>query len=115
MPDKQPARAVIKTVFFISDTYQQAMERAKKDIRTVFFDEKTGIQALKSLAEGKQVKPGHIGKREFEYIHNGIKVLLEGMDIITGKITPDILKLDFYYCSKPTCTATLFRMLSCTE
>ena len=64
------------------------MERAEHGIRTISFDEKTGIQALEPLTAGKPVKPGHIEKREFEYKRHGTQALLAGMDIVTGKITP---------------------------
>ncbi len=64
------------------------MQRAENGIRTISFDEKTGIQALEPLTEGKRVKPGHIEKREFEYKRHGTQALLAGMDIVTGQITP---------------------------
>ena len=72
----------------VCDTYRQAIERAEQGIRTISFDEKTGIQALEPLTAGKPVKPGHIEKREFEYKRHGTQALLAGMDVATGKIIP---------------------------
>ena len=65
----------------VCDTYRQAIERAEQGIRTISFDEKTGIQALEPLTAGKPVKPGHIEKREFEYKRHGTQALLAGMDV----------------------------------
>ena len=72
----------------VCDTYEQAIERAKKNIRTVSFDEKTGVQAIEPTSVGKPVKPGFIEKREFEYTRHGTQALLAGMDVVTGKIIP---------------------------
>lgn len=72
----------------VCDTYRQATERAKQGIRTISFDEKTGMQALEPLTAGKPVKPGYIEKREFEYKRHGTQALLAGMDVVTGKVIP---------------------------
>ena len=72
----------------VCDTYRQAIERAEQGIRTISFDEKTGMQALEPLTGGKPVKPGYIEKREFEYKRHGTQALLAGMDVVTGKIIP---------------------------
>lgn len=70
----------------VCDTYEKALERDAVGVRTVSFDEKTGIQALEPLTEGKPVRPGHIEKREFEYKRHGTQALLAGMDIVSGKV-----------------------------
>ena len=70
------------------DTYRQALKREEQNIRTISFDEKTGIQALEPASPGKNVKPGMIEKREFEYIRHGTQALLAGMNVATGKIIP---------------------------
>ncbi len=72
----------------ICDTYRQAIERSEQGVRTISFDEKTGIQALEPLTAGKPMKPGHIEKREFEYKRHGTQALLAGMDVVTGRIIP---------------------------
>lgn len=64
------------------------MERAKQNVRTISFDEKTGVQAIEPVSEGKPVKPGYIEKREFEYTRHGTQALLAGMDVVTGKVIP---------------------------
>ena len=72
----------------VCDTYQQAIARAQQGIRTLSFDEKTGIQALEPVMESKPVRPGFIERREFEYQRHGTQSLLAGMDVVTGKIRP---------------------------
>ncbi|MCW7552799.1 transposase [Endozoicomonas gorgoniicola] len=57
-------------------------------MNTVSFDEKTGMQALEPVKPNKLVKPGHVEKREFEYVRHGTQALLAGMDVVTGKIIP---------------------------
>lgn len=46
------------------------------------------MQASEPLTAGKPVKPGYVGKREFEYKRHGTQVLLAGMDVVTGQIIP---------------------------
>lgn len=72
----------------ICDTYRQAIERSEQGVHTISFDEKTGIQALEPLTDGKPMKPGYIEKREFEYKRHGTQALLAGMDVVTGRIIP---------------------------
>ena len=44
----------------ICDTYRQAIKRSEQGVHTISFDEKTGIQALEPLTDGKPMKPGYI-------------------------------------------------------
>jgi putative transposase len=49
-------------------------------------DEMTGIQALERLHPGLGLAPGHIERREFEYIRHGTRCLIVSRDIVSGKI-----------------------------
>ena len=46
----------------------------------------TGIQALERAAESLPMKPGHVERREFEYIRHGTKALIAAFDVATGKV-----------------------------
>ena len=52
----------------------------------ISIDQKTGIQALERLFPDKLVKQGYIKKREHSYKRHGIKNLIAGFVVATGKI-----------------------------
>jgi transposase len=66
--------------------YQAAPAAAEQGVRTVSIDEMTGIQALERAAESLPMKPGHVERREFEYIRHGTKALIAAFDVATGKV-----------------------------
>lgn len=66
--------------------YQTAPDAAEQGGRTVSIDEMTGIQALERAAAGLVMKPGHVERREFEYIRHGTKALIAAFDVATGKV-----------------------------
>jgi hypothetical protein len=51
---------------------------AEQGGQTVSVDEMTGIQALERAAKSLPMKPGHVERREFEYIRHGTKALIAG-------------------------------------
>lgn len=54
-------------------------------------DEKTGIQALERKHPDLPMKPGHLERREFEYIRHGTQTLIANFEVATGKVvTPFI-------------------------
>ena len=55
-------------------------------MQTVSIDEMTGIQALERAARSLLMKPGHVERREFEYIRHGTKALIAAFDVATGKV-----------------------------
>jgi hypothetical protein len=60
----------------ICAVYQAVPAAAKRGVRNVSIDEMTrdemtGIQALECVAETLPIKPGHVERREFEYIRHG--------------------------------------------
>lgn len=69
------------------ELYENAQEMFKQNKVLICTDQKTGIQALERLFPDKLVKPGHIKKREHSYKRHGIKNLIAGFVVATGKIT----------------------------
>ncbi len=55
-------------------------------MQTVSIDEMTGIQALERAAPSLPMKPGHVERREFEYIRHGTKALIAAFDVASGKV-----------------------------
>jgi hypothetical protein len=64
----------------------QAAAAAEQGGQTVSIDEMTGIQALERAAPSLPMKPGHVERREFEYIRHGTKALIAAFDVATGKV-----------------------------
>lgn len=46
----------------------------------------TGIQALERAAPTLPMKPGHVERREFEYVRHGTQALIAAFDVATGKV-----------------------------
>jgi transposase len=55
-------------------------------VHTVSIDEMTGIQALERAAPTLPMKPGHVERREFEYVRHGTQCLIAAFDVATGKV-----------------------------
>jgi hypothetical protein len=66
--------------------YAQAAQRAKEGERTLSMDELTGVQALERKHPDLPMKPGHVLRREFEYIRHGTLSWYINLDVATGKI-----------------------------
>ena len=66
--------------------YQAAPAAADQGVQTVSIDEMTGIQALERAAKSLPMKPGHVERREFEYIRHGTKALIAAFDVASGKV-----------------------------
>lgn len=49
-------------------------------------DEKTGIQALERKHPDLPMKPGHLERREFEYIRHGTQTLIANFEVATGQV-----------------------------
>ena len=64
----------------ICTVYQTAPTVAEQGGQTVSIDEMTGIQALERAAKSLPMKPGHVERREFEYIRHGTKALIAAFD-----------------------------------
>ena len=90
-----------KEVKNICDTYHQAPALAKEDVITISVDEKTGIQALERISPNKDMRPGSVEKREFEYKRHSTLCLTPSFNVVTGKIIHHTIdetrdEIDFY-------------------
>jgi len=54
--------------------------------RTVSMDEITGVQAIERMFPDLPMQPGHVLRREFEYIRHGTLSLFINLDVVTGKV-----------------------------
>jgi hypothetical protein len=70
----------------INAVYKQAPERAKLGQRTESLDEMTGVQALERKHPDLPILPGHVERREFEYIRHGTLAFMFNFDVATGKL-----------------------------
>jgi hypothetical protein len=55
-------------------------------VQTISIDEMTGIQALERAAPSLPMKPGHVERREFEYVRHGTQALIAAFDVATGRV-----------------------------
>jgi hypothetical protein len=73
----------------ICAVYRAAPTRAARGERTVSTDEMTGVQALERAAPGLPMPPGHVERREFEYVRHGTCSFMINFDVASGQvITP---------------------------
>lgn len=70
----------------IGTLYRQAPALAAQGERVVSSDELTGVQALERLHPGLPLAPGHIERREFEYVRHGTRTFLLSRDVASGQI-----------------------------
>ncbi|MGI8446814.1 MAG: transposase [Streptosporangiaceae bacterium] len=49
-------------------------------------DEMTGIQALERAAPDLPLRPGHVQRREFEYIRHGTRSFMINFDVASGQV-----------------------------
>jgi len=68
------------------EVYAQAQQRAKQGERTISLDELTGVQALERKHPDLPMQPGHVLRREFEYIRHGILSWFINFDVVTGHV-----------------------------
>jgi transposase len=66
--------------------YARAPERAKQGERTISLDELTGVQALERKHPDLPMQPGHVLRREFEYIRHGTLSWFINFDVVTGQV-----------------------------
>ena len=68
------------------ELYAKASERARNGERTISLDELTGVQALERKHPDLPMQPGHVLRREFEYIRHGTLSCILNLDVATGKM-----------------------------
>src|SRR6266853_544207 len=66
--------------------YAQAPERAKGGERSISMDELTGVQAIERKHPDLPMQPGHVLRREFEYIRHGTLSWFINFDVVTGHV-----------------------------
>jgi transposase len=66
--------------------YAKASERAKQGERTISLDELTGVQALERKHPDLPMQPGHVLRREFEYVRHGILSWFFNFDVVSGQV-----------------------------
>jgi transposase len=77
----------------ICNLYQDAPELAERgervvstEERVVSTDELTGVQALERKHPGRPLAPGHVERREFEYLRHGTLSFILNRDVATGQV-----------------------------
>ena len=70
----------------ICTVYREAPQLAAGGERVVSTDELTGVQALERLHPGLPLAPGHVERREFEYVRQGTRTFLLSRDVVTGQV-----------------------------
>ena len=70
----------------IGPLYRAAPALAAQGERVVSSDELTGVQALERLHPGLPLAPGHVERREFEYVRHGTRTFLLSRDVASGQV-----------------------------
>jgi transposase len=70
----------------INHLYETAQERAERGEATVSTDEMTGVQALERKHPDLPMQPGHVLRREFEYIRHGTVSFIVNFDVAVGRV-----------------------------
>lgn len=66
--------------------YHDAPSLHQQGERIVSTDELTGVQALERKHPGLPLAPGHVQRREFEYIRHGTRSFILSRDGVTGQV-----------------------------
>ncbi len=74
------------TVEDICALYRAAPELAERGERVVSTDELTGVQALERKHPGLPPAPGHVERREFEYVRHGTLSFILNRDVASGQV-----------------------------
>jgi transposase len=82
----EPDPASDEKIADINAVYQSAQARAERGEATVSTDEMTGVQALERKHPDLPVQPGHVLRREFEYIRHGTLSFIANFDVATGRV-----------------------------
>ncbi len=68
------------------DAYHAAADLQAQGGHTVSTDEMTAIQALERKFPDLPMRPGHVRRREFEYIRHGTQSLIASLDVAQGQV-----------------------------
>jgi transposase len=83
-PEPDPASA--DKIADINALYQSAQARAQRGEATVSTDEMTGVQALERKHPDLPMLPGHVLRREFEYVRHGTLSFIVNFDVVKGRV-----------------------------
>ncbi len=70
----------------VCDLYAAAPALHDQGVHVVSTDEMTGIQALERAAPTLPLRPGHVERREFEYVRHGTQALIANFAVATGAV-----------------------------
>jgi transposase len=70
----------------VCTAYAEAPAIVARGGHVVSTDEMTGIQALERTAPTLPVRPGHVERREFEYVRHGTQCLIANWDVVQGRV-----------------------------
>ena len=82
VPDKRRDEKIVEGC----SLYASAPQRAKQGERTISLDELTGVQALERKHPDLPMQPGHVLRREFEYIRHGTLSWFINFDVVSGQV-----------------------------
>jgi hypothetical protein len=82
VPDEQRDEKIVEGCTL----YASAPERAKQGERIISLDELTGVQALERKYPDLPMQPGHVLRREFEYIRHGTLSWFINFDVVSGQV-----------------------------
>ncbi len=74
-----------REVAAVCDCYHAAPALAEQGVHTVSTDEKP-MQVLERAHPGLPLRPGHVERREFEYVRHGTQCLIANLDVPTGRV-----------------------------
>jgi len=83
-PGEDPDKAA--KIADVCALYEAAPMLAKVGERVISTDEMTGVQALERKHPGLPLAPGHVARREFEYIRHGTATFLLNFDVASGQV-----------------------------
>jgi hypothetical protein len=70
----------------ICTLYVEAPALTAAGERVLSTDEMTGVQALERKHAGLPLQPGHVERREFEYIRHGTLAAILSRDVVSGQV-----------------------------
>ena len=76
----------VEKVRDINELYRQAPEWGERGEAVVSTDEMTGVQALERKHPGLPMCPGHVERREFEYVRHGTLSFIVNFHVASGKV-----------------------------
>lgn len=81
-----PDEHLAEKIAAITEVYREAPARAAQGERTLSTDELTGVQALERKHPGLPMRPGHVERREHEYIRHGTRTFIVNFDVVNGQV-----------------------------